>query len=146
MVENLPVMWETQVQFLSREDLPEKGTATHSSILTWRIPWTEESGRLSPQGHKESDVTERLTQGHQPVYRPNQTTFKTSKTRKTCLSGTLPTNQDIRSPCPQHTVQMRGETIITEAETQALGPAVTGTQRLTSCARLTSALSHSWCC
>ena len=48
-------------------------------------------------------------------------------------------------PAP-NTLQMRGETIITEAETQAPGSAVTGTQRLTSCARLMSALSHSWHC
>ena len=33
---------------------------THSNILAWRIPWTEESGGLHPQGHKESDMTERL--------------------------------------------------------------------------------------
>ena len=42
MVKNLPAMQETQVQFLGREDLLEKGMATHSSILAWRIPWTEE--------------------------------------------------------------------------------------------------------
>ena len=36
--------------------------ATHSSILAWRIPWTEKPGALSPWGHKESDMTERLTQ------------------------------------------------------------------------------------
>ena len=39
-------MQETQVQFLGLEDPLEKGMATHSSILAWRIPWTEESGRL----------------------------------------------------------------------------------------------------
>ena len=39
----------------------EEGMATHSSILAWRIPWTEELGRLSPWGCKESDVTERLS-------------------------------------------------------------------------------------
>jgi len=39
-------MWETQVRALSQEDLLEKGMATHSSMLAWRIPWTEESGRL----------------------------------------------------------------------------------------------------
>jgi len=48
---------ETQVQFLGQEDPLEEGMATHSSILAWRIPWTE-PGRLSPQGHKESDMTE----------------------------------------------------------------------------------------
>ena len=42
MVKNLPVMQETQVQFLGQEDLLEKEIATHSSILAWRIPWTED--------------------------------------------------------------------------------------------------------
>ena len=41
MEKNLPVMWETQDQSLSQEDPLEKGIATHSSILAWRIPWTE---------------------------------------------------------------------------------------------------------
>ena len=41
-VKNLPAMQETQVQFLSQEDHLEKEMATHSSILAWRIPWTEE--------------------------------------------------------------------------------------------------------
>ena len=45
-VKNTPAMWETWVQSLSCEDPLEKGTATHSSILAWRIPWTEESGGL----------------------------------------------------------------------------------------------------
>ena len=44
MVNNLPVMQETWVLSLSREDPLEKGMATHSSILAWRIPWTEEPG------------------------------------------------------------------------------------------------------
>ena len=46
MVKNLPAMQETWVQSLSQEDLLEKGMATYSSILAWRIPWTEEPGRL----------------------------------------------------------------------------------------------------
>ena len=46
MVKNLSTMQETQVQSLSQEDPLEKGMATHSSILTWRIPWTEKLGRL----------------------------------------------------------------------------------------------------
>ena len=46
MVKNPPAMWETWVQLLGWEDLLEKGTATHSSILTCRIPWTEEPGGL----------------------------------------------------------------------------------------------------
>ena len=39
-VKSLPAMWETQVQSLGWEDILEKGTAAHSSILAWRIPWT----------------------------------------------------------------------------------------------------------
>jgi len=46
MVKNLPAMRETWVPSLGWEDPLEKGTATHSSILAWRIPWTEEPGRL----------------------------------------------------------------------------------------------------
>ena len=46
MVKNLPVMQETWVRSLGWEDPLGKGMATHSSILTWRIPWTEEPGRL----------------------------------------------------------------------------------------------------
>ena len=46
MVKNLPAMLETQVQSLGQEDALEKETATHSSILAWRIPWTEEPGEL----------------------------------------------------------------------------------------------------
>ena len=45
-VKNLPVMQETWVRSLGREDALEKGMATHSSILAWRIPRTEEPGRL----------------------------------------------------------------------------------------------------
>ena len=44
-----------------REDPLEKEVATHSNILAWRIPWTEEPGGYSSQGHKESDTTEQLT-------------------------------------------------------------------------------------
>ena len=50
MVEHLPAMWETRVQSLGQEDLLEKETATHSSILAWRIPWTEEPGGLQSTG------------------------------------------------------------------------------------------------
>ena len=47
-VKNLRAMQETQVSFLSREDPLEEGMTTHSSILAWRIPWTEVAGGLSP--------------------------------------------------------------------------------------------------
>ena len=50
MVKNLPVMQETWVQSLGWEDSLEKGMATHSSILAWRIPWTEEPGGLQSMG------------------------------------------------------------------------------------------------
>ena len=53
-------MQETWVQSLGWEDPLEKEMATHSSILAWRIPWAEEPVGYSPQGHKESDTTERL--------------------------------------------------------------------------------------
>ena len=58
-VKRLPTMRETRVHSLGQEDPLEKEMATHSSILAWRIPWTEEPGSYSPWGHKESDTTER---------------------------------------------------------------------------------------
>ena len=52
---------KTRVQSLGWENPLEKGMATHSGVLAWEIPWTEEPGGLySPWGHKESDTTERL--------------------------------------------------------------------------------------
>ena len=60
MVKRLPTVRETQVQYLGWEDLLEKKMATHSSILAWKIPWTEEPVGYSPWGHKELDMTERL--------------------------------------------------------------------------------------
>ena len=50
MVKNLPAMQETLVPFLGQKDLLEKGIATHSSILAWRIPSTEELGGLQSMG------------------------------------------------------------------------------------------------
>ena len=61
MVKNLPAIQETWGRPLGREDLQEKERATNSSIFAWRIPWTEEPGRLSSMGRKESDMTEQLT-------------------------------------------------------------------------------------
>ena len=49
-VKNLPAVWKIWVQCLGREDPLEKGMATHSSILAWRIPWTEEPGGLQSMG------------------------------------------------------------------------------------------------
>ena len=56
-VKNLPAMQKTRVQFLGREDPLEKEMATHSSILAWRIPWTEEPSRLQSMGLQELDTT-----------------------------------------------------------------------------------------
>ena len=58
MVKSLPAMQETWVQSLGQEDLLEKEMATHSSILAWKIPWTEEPGGLHPMGLLELDTTE----------------------------------------------------------------------------------------
>ena len=57
-VKNPPAMQETGVRSLSWEDPLEKGMATHSSILDWTTPWTEEPGGLQPWGRKESGMTE----------------------------------------------------------------------------------------
>ena len=56
LVKNPPAMWGTWVRSLGWEDPLEKGKATHSSILAWRIPHS-----IYPWGHKESDMTERLS-------------------------------------------------------------------------------------
>ena len=54
MVKNLPAMQETQVRFLSQEELLETEMAIHSSVLAWEIPWTEELGRLQCKGPQKS--------------------------------------------------------------------------------------------
>ena len=62
MVENLHVQWKTQVRSLGQEDSLEKGMAKHFSILTWRIPWTEEPGMLqSIWSPRELDTSEQLS-------------------------------------------------------------------------------------
>ena len=60
MVKRLPTTQETWVRSLGREDPLEKEMATHSSILAWKIPWTEEPIGYYPRGRKELDMTERL--------------------------------------------------------------------------------------
>ena len=57
MAKNPPTMQETWVQSLGWEDLQEEGMATHSNILAWRIPWTEELDRLQSMG-QQRDTTE----------------------------------------------------------------------------------------
>ena len=57
---NWPAMRETWVQSLGQEDPLEKGMATHSSILAWRIPWTEKTAGPQSTRSKESDMTEKM--------------------------------------------------------------------------------------
>jgi len=59
-LKRLPTLRKTRVQSLGREDLLEKEIATHSHMLAWKIPWTEEPGRLQSKGSKELDTTEQL--------------------------------------------------------------------------------------
>ena len=55
---------ELQARSLGREDPLEEGMAAHSSLLAWRIPWTEEPGGLQTWGHEESDTTEATSHTH----------------------------------------------------------------------------------
>ena len=73
MVKHLPTMQETQVQSLGGQDPLEKEMATHSSTLAWKIPWTEEPGRLQSWDRKELDTTERL---HTHTYLDKELTLK----------------------------------------------------------------------
>ena len=57
LVKNVPAVQETPVRFLGQEDPLEKGMATHSSTLAWKIPWTEEPGRLQSMGLQGLDMT-----------------------------------------------------------------------------------------
>ena len=65
MVKNLPAVQDTRVRSLSQEDPLEKEMVTHSSILAWKIPCTEEPGKLQSIGPQESDTTERLGEGRE---------------------------------------------------------------------------------
>ena len=60
MVKNLPAKQETWVRSLGQEDPLEEGMATHCSILAWRIPWTEEPGRLHSMALKKMGMTQQL--------------------------------------------------------------------------------------
>ena len=71
---NLPAMQEMWVQSLGREDPLEKGMATHSSILSWRIPWTEKAGRLQSLGSQR--VGQDLVTEQQEVSKDKITEFK----------------------------------------------------------------------
>ena len=89
MVKKPRAVQETQVPSLGREDPLEEDMATHSSILAWEIPWTEEAGRYSPWGHKDSDTTESLnTHTHTHTHKQTRThvyTYISSSCRIVCL-------------------------------------------------------------
>ena len=78
-VKNPPAMQEmleTQIRPLNQEDPLAEGMAPHSSILAWRIPWTEEPGRLQSEGFEESDTTKQLstrTRTHTHIQQGNYT-------------------------------------------------------------------------
>ena len=59
-IKRLPAMWETWVRFLGQEDPLEEGMATHSNILAWRMPWTEELGRLQSMGSQNPTQLKKL--------------------------------------------------------------------------------------
>ena len=65
MVKNLPAMWETQIRSLGQEDPLEKGMATHSSILAWRIPRIEESVGVQSMGlQSQTQLSDEHTHTH----------------------------------------------------------------------------------
>ena len=70
LVKNLPAVQEIRLRSLGWEDPLEKEMATHSSTLAWRIPWTEEPGRLQSMGSQELDTTERLNHLNQHLGTP----------------------------------------------------------------------------
>ena len=91
-VKNLPSMKETLVWFLGQEDPLE--LATHSSILAWRIPWTEAPGGLQRVGHEQSDWAQAQTREQTPagyfsLFLHSQTGEGNSSTEKICLSPGL---------------------------------------------------------
>ena len=86
-VKNLPAMRETWVQSLGQEDPTEKEMATHSSILAWEIPWTEEPGRLQPMGLQRVRHGEYLQQQQQQETRKRK---KNTRAMHYTLGATIP--------------------------------------------------------
>ena len=64
LVKNPPAMWETWVRSLGGQDPLEKEITTHSGILAWRIPWTEEPAGLQSMGSQRADMTEQVSTQH----------------------------------------------------------------------------------
>ena len=98
----MPPMRETQVRSLGREDPLEKEMVTHSSILAWKIPWTEKPGRLQSTGSKESDMTERLHFTHFGL--PLTSCSDTSKYSELCCFLLVPGVSE-QSPDPGGSTQ-----------------------------------------
>ena len=69
MIKNPPAVREVRVPSLGQEDSPQEGMATHSGILAWRIPWTEEPGGLQSTGWQRADTTEVIQ--HTEVWKPS---------------------------------------------------------------------------
>ena len=78
MIKNLPAIQEPWVRSLGWEDLLEEKMATHSSILAWKIPWTEKPGGLQSTGCKESGTTEH-TYTHTRVHARTHTHTRTQE-------------------------------------------------------------------
>ena len=76
MVKNVPAMWETCIGFLGQEEPLEKGMTTHSSILAWRIPWTEEFGELQSMGLQRVGHNQATNTEQQQICRNNISTHK----------------------------------------------------------------------
>ena len=86
MVKNLLAMQETWVRPLGQEDALEEGMATQSSILAWRIPWTEEPGRLQSMGSQELDMTLKWSPSKKKTPRPYGEKLTLQESEESCNS------------------------------------------------------------
>ena len=90
MIKNLPAMPETLVVSLGWEDLLKKEMATHSSMLAWEIPWTEELSGLQSVGQKESDMTNTFTFQNCDAWHPSAQPAKIHPITRGRLPDQLP--------------------------------------------------------
>ena len=98
-------MQETWVQFLGWEDTLEKEMATHSSILAWRIPWTEEPGRLQSMGSQELDTTYQLNTSTISYIAGRFFTASENETIKSKLVSSHPLSQNLTPECREAAAQ-----------------------------------------
>ena len=106
IIKNPPAMQETWVRSLGWEDLLEKGTATHSTILAWRIPWTEEAGGLQSMG------SQRVSHDRSNLARMHAGTFLAGQWLRLCTStagveGLIPSQGTEILPAAQHSQKKR---------------------------------------